>query len=65
MILHSVHLRRNIPGAILSEDVVQNAYVILRMVTLTVCEKDEFTCFDGSCISMDLRCNGREDCIDA
>ena len=36
-----------------------------RMVTITFCEKDEFTCFDGSCISMDLRCNGREDCMDA
>ena len=37
----------------------------LRTVTLTVCGEDEFTCFDGSCISMDLRCNGREDCPDA
>ena len=35
------------------------------MVTLTVCGEDEFTCFDGSCIFMDLRCNGREDCSDA
>ena len=34
-------------------------------MTLTACGEDEFTCFDGSCISMDGRCDGRENCPDA
>ena len=24
----------------------------------------EFTCYDGTCISIELRCNGKNDCLD-
>ena len=28
------------------------------------CSKDEFTCSEGSCVTMDKRCDGKEDCQD-
>ena len=31
---------------------------------MTGCSDDEFTCNDGSCVSMQLRCDGRMDCED-
>ena len=31
-------------------------------LTLSSCLEDEFTCFEGSCVSMDLRCDGKVDC---
>ena len=34
------------------------------MLTLTACSKDEFTCSEGSCVTMDKRCDGKEDCQD-
>ena len=34
------------------------------MMTLTGCSKDEFTCSEGSCVTMDKRCDGKEDCQD-
>ena len=33
-------------------------------LSLTSCNETQFTCNDGLCISMDSRCNGREDCYD-
>jgi hypothetical protein len=33
-------------------------------LTLTGCSSAEFTCVDGSCISMERRCDGRVDCGD-
>ena len=29
-----------------------------------ICLKSQFTCYDGNCISLDLRCNGQTDCDD-
>ena len=34
------------------------------LLTLTSCSRTEFTCKDGSCISMDVRCDGRVNCKD-
>ena len=34
------------------------------MLSISTCSKDEFTCGDGDCISMDDRCNGRVECDD-
>ena len=33
-------------------------------MTLTGCSKDEFTCNDGNCLTMDKRCDGNQDCSD-
>ena len=33
-------------------------------ITLTGCSDTEFTCKDGSCISMDERCDDKTDCSD-
>ena len=35
------------------------------MMTLSYCGEDEFTCVDGHCISMEKRCNRKEDCKDS
>ena len=35
------------------------------MITLTHCDDDEYTCDDGNCISMAVRCNRISDCPDA
>ena len=32
------------------------------MMTLTGCTEEYFTCSDGSCVSMEQRCNGKMDC---
>lgn len=34
------------------------------VLKLTGCSKEEFTCDDGSCVSMTDRCNGKRDCLD-
>ena len=33
-------------------------------MTLTGCNKDEFTCSDGSCVTIGERCDGKADCQD-
>ena len=33
-------------------------------LTLSGCSKTEFTCIDGSCVPMDVRCDGRVNCRD-
>lgn len=33
-------------------------------MSLSVCNEDQFTCFDGSCISLQKRCDLRTDCRD-
>ena len=33
-----------------------------RMLTLSTCGDEEFTCQDGSCVGMDIRCDGKVDC---
>ena len=34
------------------------------MLTLTGCSDIEFTCNDGSCVSMEVRCDDKTDCED-
>ena len=34
------------------------------ILNLTPCSSTQFTCDDGVCISMDLRCNQKSDCVD-
>ena len=34
-------------------------------ITITHCKEDQFTCFTGECVSMDLRCNRITDCPDS
>ena len=31
---------------------------------MTKCGEDEFTCEHGSCVPMDVRCDGKKDCVD-
>ena len=35
-----------------------------QLMTLSACREDEFTCKDGNCVSMNLRCDGRTHCQD-
>ena len=35
-----------------------------RMMSLTGCNKEEFTCSDGNCLSFEKRCDGKADCQD-
>ena len=34
-------------------------------LNLNSCKEDEFSCEDGACISLELRCDGLEDCVDS
>ena len=34
------------------------------MLTLTSCSEDQFTCTDGTCISLKYRCDLKADCVD-
>ena len=34
------------------------------MVTIQCNPRSQYTCWNGKCISLDKRCNGREDCFD-
>ena len=38
---------------------------ISRYITLTSCPDDDFTCKDGTCVSLEERCNGKMDCNDS
>ena len=33
-------------------------------ITFSSCSDEEFTCAEGHCIDLDLRCDGRSDCKD-
>ena len=33
-------------------------------LSLTACKDDEYTCNDGLCLPIDLRCNGKPECKD-
>ena len=35
-----------------------------KTITFSYCSDDEFTCADGHCVDLDLRCDGRSDCKD-
>ena len=35
-----------------------------KTITFSFCSDDEFTCDDGHCVDLDLRCDGRSDCTD-
>ena len=35
----------------------------IKVLSLTSCSDDEYTCNDGNCIDMDNRCNGKPDCV--
>ena len=37
---------------------------MIRLLTLTGCSEHEFTCNDGMCVSLDVRCDGKVDCND-
>ena len=34
------------------------------MLTMTGCGEEEFTCTDASCVEMEVRCDGKNDCSD-
>ena len=35
-----------------------------KTITFSYCSDDDFTCADGHCVDLDLRCDGRSDCKD-
>ena len=35
-----------------------------KMITFSFCSDDEFTCDEGHCVNLDLRCDGWSDCKD-
>ena len=35
-----------------------------KIITFSFCSDDEFTCAEGHCVDLDLRCDGRTDCTD-
>ena len=35
-----------------------------KTITFSFCSDDEFTCADGHCVDLNLRCDGRTDCTD-
>ena len=35
-----------------------------KTITFSYCSNDDFTCADGYCVDLDLRCDGRSDCKD-
>ena len=35
-----------------------------KIITFSFCSDDEFTCADGHCVDLNLRCDGRTDCTD-
>ena len=51
------YMNQNQPNQIL-------IFCLIRNLSLTGCSKDYFTCKDGSCVSMEKRCDGTTDCKD-
>ena len=35
-----------------------------KTITFSFCSEDEFTCAEGNCVDLDVRCDGRSDCRD-
>ena len=35
-----------------------------KTITFSFCSDEEFTCAEGHCVDLDLRCDGRSDCKD-
>ena len=35
-----------------------------KTISFSFCSDDEFTCAEGHCVDLDLRCDGRSDCKD-
>ena len=35
-----------------------------KTITFSFCSEDEFTCAEGHCVDLDVRCDGRWDCRD-
>ena len=35
-----------------------------KTITFSFCSEDEFTCAEGNCVDLDVRCDGRWDCRD-
>ena len=37
---------------------------LFRLITLTSCPDTDFTCMDGTCVTLDERCDGNMNCDD-
>ncbi len=45
-------------------DVTLNFLLLVSTATKTTCAKSEFTCTDGTCLNIELTCNGAKECLD-
>ncbi|XP_066015526.1 fibroblast growth factor receptor-like 1 isoform X2 [Pocillopora verrucosa] len=43
---------------------VEHAYIIVQNIEAKICQANQFTCADKSCISLFRKCDGRNDCHD-
>ena len=63
MIFTNIHYRSAVYSILLFQFCPDNEHYV-KLITISSCNDFEFTCGDGQCVQMDLRCNGKTECRD-